>query len=469
MLSVRGIGVAVSVSMSTSARICLRRSLWPTPKRCSSSTTTSPRSWNDTSRCSSRCVPITMSTVPALRPSTTARCSGPVRKRDRFSTRTGQSAKRSAKVWACCCASRVVGTSTATCRPPATAANAARSATSVLPKPTSPQTTRSIGLPERMSASTASIASCWSIVSSNGNAASKARYAFSSNAMRPAFAGGAARVEVEQFRGDVAHALGRAAARARPLLGAELVPGRRFGRAAGVAGDAVERVHRHVKQVAAGVLQHQELRRMAGDLHDLQAAIASDAVVLVHHRRAGRERGELAQDRLGIALRPTAPAFLAGALAEQLLLGHEREARGPAGRSRVRRGRRRARAHCRSSRNDGQSAITSTVRPWRRSMSSRTSRRPAESAVTSARPANPARKAASFSSGCDSRLSLRSSGGGPEAKFSNGSVAPIGSTLTAVSVDARDAGRWRRARRRAARRIRPEAAAGRSRSCRRSS
>ena len=46
---------------------------------------------------------------------------------------------------------------------------------------------------------------------------------------RPAFACRAARVEIEQFRGDVAHALGCAAPGTRPLLGAELVPGRRFG------------------------------------------------------------------------------------------------------------------------------------------------------------------------------------------------------------------------------------------------
>jgi hypothetical protein len=39
----------------------------------------------------------------------------------------------------------VVGASTATCLPPVTATKAARSATSVLPKPTSPQTSRSMG------------------------------------------------------------------------------------------------------------------------------------------------------------------------------------------------------------------------------------------------------------------------------------------------------------------------------------
>ena len=65
MFSVRGIGVAVSVSTSTFLRICLMRSLWATPKRCSSSTTSSPRSLNTTSFDSRRCVPTRMSSLPS--------------------------------------------------------------------------------------------------------------------------------------------------------------------------------------------------------------------------------------------------------------------------------------------------------------------------------------------------------------------------------------------------------------------
>jgi hypothetical protein len=56
--------------------------------------------------------------------------------------------KRSAKVAKCWRASSVVGTTTATWKPSSAAMNAARSATSVLPKPTSPHTSRSMGLPE---------------------------------------------------------------------------------------------------------------------------------------------------------------------------------------------------------------------------------------------------------------------------------------------------------------------------------
>ena len=58
------------------------------------------------------------------------------------------------KVLKCWRASSVVGTTTATCLPLIAATKAARSATSVLPKPTSPQTSRSIGLPEPRSSST---------------------------------------------------------------------------------------------------------------------------------------------------------------------------------------------------------------------------------------------------------------------------------------------------------------------------
>ena len=53
----------------------------------------------------------------------------------------------------------------ATCLPSCTALNAARMATSVLPKPTSPHTSRSIGASASMSALTSTMALSWSTVS----------------------------------------------------------------------------------------------------------------------------------------------------------------------------------------------------------------------------------------------------------------------------------------------------------------
>ena len=67
----------------------------------------------------------------------------------------------------------MVGTSTATCFPSCTALKAARTATSVLPKPTSPHTRRSIGRSASMSAVTSAMARAWSGVSVNPKASSK--------------------------------------------------------------------------------------------------------------------------------------------------------------------------------------------------------------------------------------------------------------------------------------------------------
>ncbi len=131
--SVRGIGVAVSVSTSTCVRSSFSRSLCVTPKRCSSSMTTRPRSLKRTSRDRRRCVPTTTSSLPSASAAMVFDCSALVRKRDSAATRTGNSSKRSEKVTKCCSASTVVGARIATCLPPSTASSVARSATSVLP------------------------------------------------------------------------------------------------------------------------------------------------------------------------------------------------------------------------------------------------------------------------------------------------------------------------------------------------
>ena len=151
MLSVRGMGVAVIVSTSTRLRICLMRSLCATPNRCSSSTTSSPRSLNSTSFDSSRCVPTMISTLPACRSSSVCFCSPFVLNRLTMSTRTGKAAKRSFNVFRCWNARTVVGARNATCLPSMTALNAARIATSVLPYPTSPHSRRSIVVDDSMS------------------------------------------------------------------------------------------------------------------------------------------------------------------------------------------------------------------------------------------------------------------------------------------------------------------------------
>ena len=95
---VRGIGVAVSVSTCTSALSCFSRSLCATPKCCSSSTTSRPRSANSTDLASSACVPITMLIEPSVMPRRTSAASFAVTMRESCATFTGSPAKRSEKV-----------------------------------------------------------------------------------------------------------------------------------------------------------------------------------------------------------------------------------------------------------------------------------------------------------------------------------------------------------------------------------
>src|SRR5665647_1718915 len=78
---VRGMGVAERLITSTCSLRLRSSSFWRTPKRCSSSTTTSPRSWGCTSVLSRRWVPTSTSSLPAPKPARMRFCSAPVRKR----------------------------------------------------------------------------------------------------------------------------------------------------------------------------------------------------------------------------------------------------------------------------------------------------------------------------------------------------------------------------------------------------
>ena len=97
MLSVRGMGVAVRVKTSISARYFLICSFWVTPKRCSSSRMNKPSRLRLMSCCNSLWVPITMSAVPSVIACLTTSSCFLERKRDMTSILTGQSAKRSLK------------------------------------------------------------------------------------------------------------------------------------------------------------------------------------------------------------------------------------------------------------------------------------------------------------------------------------------------------------------------------------
>ena len=281
MCSVRGIGVADIASTSTSSRSWRRSSFWATPKRCSSSSTTRPRFWGTTSRESTRWVPTSTSTLPAAKSASTCFTSAGARNRDTISTRTGKSRKRSRSVAACCWARIVVGTSMSTWRPDVATLNAARTATSVLPKPTSPHTSRSIGCGASRSCLTASIATPWSSVSSNGNEASRRAIHSSSGG-----SGGRVAVWRRAYSASSSPASSRTATRARLLSVLQALPPslRERGRlavGADVAADLGQLVVRHVQAVVAAELEVEVVADDAAHLLGVEVDEAADAVVLV--------------------------------------------------------------------------------------------------------------------------------------------------------------------------------------------
>ena len=145
ILSVRGIGVAERVSTSTRGNFCFSFSFCATPKRCSSSIISRPRSRNLISLPIMRCVPIRKSTLPFSSPFITSFCFAADTNLESISILTGNASILDFAVLKCCIASTVVGTSSAHCLPSVMHLNAARSATSVFPKPTSPHKRRSMG------------------------------------------------------------------------------------------------------------------------------------------------------------------------------------------------------------------------------------------------------------------------------------------------------------------------------------
>ena len=98
MFRVLGMGVAERVSTSTPLDSSLICSLWLTPKRCSSSTTSRPRFLNFTSLESSLWVPMTRSHLPVARSERVFEVCPPVLKRLSTAIFTGKPKKRCSAV-----------------------------------------------------------------------------------------------------------------------------------------------------------------------------------------------------------------------------------------------------------------------------------------------------------------------------------------------------------------------------------
>ena len=180
--TVRGIGVAVITRTCGGLPSgCLVRSACrcSTPNRCCSSTTISPRLAKNTPSDSSAWVPTTIPACPdAMVSSACLRAlagSEPVSRVIAVASGgapsspprpSGPSTSRSDR--ACWAASTSVGASITACRPESITCSIARSATTVLPEPTSPCSSRFIGWMVARSVAIVSPTAFWPAVSSNG-------------------------------------------------------------------------------------------------------------------------------------------------------------------------------------------------------------------------------------------------------------------------------------------------------------
>ena len=174
MAMVRGMGVAVITStcgVMPSRPRSRRRSRCRTPNRCCSSMTTSPRSKNSTPSLSSACVPTTIPATPDTASSSAWRFSPtdiePV-SNVTWTSRPASSSK-SRIVRACCAARTSVGASRTDCRPASTTCSIPSNATTVLPEPTSPCSSRFMGAPPDRSADKSRSTERWPPVSSKGS------------------------------------------------------------------------------------------------------------------------------------------------------------------------------------------------------------------------------------------------------------------------------------------------------------
>jgi len=190
-------------------------------------------------------------------------------------------------------------------------------ATSVLPKPTSPHTRRSIGFGRQQVLAHRVDGGLLVRRFLEGEPGGEGFVVDLRVLEGIALARGAAGVDVEQFCSHVAHLLGGLALGFLPGFRAELVQWRQGVVAAGIAGDQMQAGDRHVEFGLVSVLQQEEFLRLAFDFEGDQPLIAADPMIDMHHRRAFAQLGEVLDDVVAAVATLLAPPALHDALAEQ--------------------------------------------------------------------------------------------------------------------------------------------------------
>jgi hypothetical protein len=136
-----------------------------------------------------------------------------------------------------------------------------------------------------------------------------------------------ARLDLEQLGGDIANAFGGLALGFLPLLAAERMQGCGFWRCAGIAVDQMQLCDRHVELVALRVFDLEVFGAFAARVERDQSAIATDAVILVHDRRADCEFAQIADDGFRIASGSFAATHARRAIGIELALGQHAQRR----------------------------------------------------------------------------------------------------------------------------------------------
>ena len=185
--------------------------------------------------------------------------------------------------------------------PDMAATKAARSATSVLPKPTSPHTSRSIGLPDCQVGEHFLDRAVLVVGLLIGEAVDELREGGSGSATAPGRVARSAAVLISS------PAISRMRSFIRDLRRCQASPPSR-SRAdalavAAVAGQDVDILDRHVELVAAGIFQRDAVVRRLADLDRGQPLVAADAMVGMDDEVARGERRQLGKEGVGALAR----------------------------------------------------------------------------------------------------------------------------------------------------------------------
>ena len=139
--------------------------------------------------------------------------------------------------------------------------------------------------------------------------------------------GGAAGINTEQLCRRVMNLFGGLAPFLAPLISTQTMQRRTGVTGTGIPADQMQRRYGHIQFGLVGIFQGKEFLLLPIDFQRLQTLIAADAMIDVHHRIAGIQFGQIADDVFGVIVPALAAAALHHPMAEQLGFRHDGDRR----------------------------------------------------------------------------------------------------------------------------------------------